>query len=288
MSIPIRFTRIAASALLLLALDACGDDGAEDGTENDATSEASSGGMATDSTGADSTVADSAVDVGSGSESSGGMAAPGSCMQFPTIPAFGYVFVSDGADAGTCGGSPEPCGGDPFGEWTLASACGAVQDMPTNPFVGACPGADFEPEMPVRTGALSVEPGGAFELNTTTTYDYLFSADITCLGALDCGSDAEEIVTGITGGYVSCEGQVFACLCTVTGAVLESESSAGEGATGDRPLLVTDDGSIHPFCASEGQIAVWSLPVPPVYAGSCEVDDDCGTANDNQIAACIP
>lgn len=281
MNIQIQFPRIAASALLLFALDACGDDGAEDGTEAASTSETSSGGAATDST------TDSTVAVDSGSESSGGTAEP-ACMQFPTIPAIGYVFVTDGADAGTCDGSPDPCGGDPFGEWTLASACGAVMDMPTNPFAGPCSGGDFEPEMPVRTGTLSVEPGGAFELNTTTTYDYLFSSDITCLSALDCGSDAEELITGITGGYVSCEGQVSACICTVTGAVLESESSAGEGATGDRPLLVTDDGSIHPFCASEGRIAVWSLPVPPIYAGTCEADDDCETANDNQIAACIP
>ena len=275
--------RLVASALLLLALPACGDDGAEDGSGAGSSGEASSGDAASDST------ADTTVAVDSGTETSGGMAEPGACMHFPTTPAIGYVFVAGGADAGTCDGEPQPCTGDPVGEWTLASSCGAVPEMPANPFEESCPGGDYTPEMPVQTGTLSVAPGGAFELSTSTTYDYVLGADITCLGAFDCGADAESILTGITGGTASCEGEVFACYCTVTGAVVHSDSAAGDGASGDRPLLVSDDGSIHPFCAADGRIAVWSLPTPPTAEGTpCEGDDDCEASSGDQIVACIP
>ncbi len=271
MSIRIGFPRIAAAALLSFVLGACGDDGGGGGTGDSTTTGASSG----SSTGV--------VD----SSSSTGMEAPGLCRLYPTIPAIGDVFVAEGADAGTCDGTPMPCTGDPFGEWTLASSCGAVGEAPSNPLADVCPGADYMPQMPVRIGTLSIAPSGSFELSTTTTYDFLFSADISCLGVSDCGPEAEAMITSTTGGSASCMGEVTACSCMVSGIALGSESTAGQGVTGERPLLLGDDGSIRPFCASEGGLAVWSLFVSPFYSGmSCEVDGDCETTNSNQIAVC--
>jgi len=271
MSIRNAFPRIAATALLSLVLGACGDDGGEGGT-----GESTAGSSSGSSTGV--------VDSGSSS----GMEAPGLCRLYPTIPAIGDVFVADGADAGICDGKPMPCTGDPFGEWTLASSCGAVAEAPPSPFADICPGADYLPEMPVRSGMLSIAPSGAFELSTTTSYDFLFSADIGCLGVFECGAEAEAMITSTVGGSASCMGEVTACACMVSGVVLEPESTTtGEGVTGDRPLLLGADGSIRPFCAAEGRLAVWSLFISPFYSGmSCEVDDDCETTNDNQIAVC--
>jgi len=272
MSIRIEFPRIAASALLSIVLGACGDDQGETG---DSTAAASTTSSTTSSTGV--------VDSGSSGTT------VGMCRLYPTIPAIGDVFVADGGDAGTCDGTPMPCTGDPFGEWTLASSCGAVGDPPSNPFIDVCPGADYVPEMPVRSGTLSVAPSGAFELTTTTTYDFLFSADIGCLGVFECGPEAEAMITSTVGGSASCTGEVTACSCMVSDVPLgESESTNGEGVTSDRALLLGSDGSVRPFCASDGGLAVWTLLVTPFYSGmSCEVDDDCETSNDNQVAVCM-
>ena len=273
MSIRIDAPRLAATALLSFALGACGDDGAA----SDSTGESSSGGSTT-STG----VADS------GSDSSGGMALPGYCMRFPTIPSIGYVFVAEGTEPGACDGKPAPCVGDPFGEWTLAAACGAVAEVPVNPFGEACPGANYVPDVPASTGALSVDPSGTFSLSATTTFSFLFEADITCLGVFECGPEAESVITRVVGGSAACTGEVNACSCMVTEVPLESASIAGDGASAERSLLLRDDDTILPVCAADGQITAWSLLAAPMYAGTgCTVDDDCEAENDNQIAACI-
>jgi hypothetical protein len=272
MSIRIEFPRVAASALLWFVLGACGDDTSEGGTGD------STAGTAGTSSGGSTGVVDSG---------SSGMVEPGLCRLYPTIPAIGDVFVSDGADGGPCNAKPMPCAGDPFGEWTLASSCGAVAGAPPNPFGDVCPGADYVPEMPVRSGTLSVAPSGAFELSTTTSYGFLFSADIACLGVFECGPEAEAMITSSIGGSASCTGDATACDCMVSGVALGSESTAGEGVTGERPLLFGNDGSMRPFCVSAGGLAVWSLLASPFFSGmSCTVDDDCETTNSNQVAVC--
>ncbi len=212
------------------------------------------------------------------------------CALYSTVVARADVFVPVGeAGDGACEAQPAPCGGSPVGEWTLQTSCGPPLVFPSNPFAGLCPGANFEAQPPVRSGTLSVDASGHFELSMVTTYDYTFGADITCLGAFDCGAMAEQAV-GAAGGAVSCSGHPLSCDCTVTGVELEAVEVEGDGALDGREVLVGSDLEPHPYCVTDGRLELWTLPAGPLSTGViCEQDDDCKVDDPAlNISVCVP
>jgi hypothetical protein len=213
----------------------------------------------------------------------------GSCIVYPETDATADVFVGSGAAPGnSCELDVTACGGDPVGTWTLDTACG-YDDLllPSNPFEMDCPGANFTPTMPRRTGTLTVADNGTWQLDTTIVFDYEFGADISCLGFVGCGPDAEAILTQ-AGGTASCSGgQPSACSCTVTDAPLESTQLTGRLGDGGTTLEAEDSLPI-PFCVDDNVLTLWTLALSGSSFGNvCNIDTHCST-DEQSVGVCTP
>jgi hypothetical protein len=260
----------AAQLVFVLGLAACGGSGSGDA----ASSETSSG---TETGTADSSESDSGE--------SGTVL--GTCIGYPTPGSKGDVFIAAGAASGNaCEAKPSPCGGDPTGEWTLDASCIYDMNPVANPFYQYCPGASFVAQAPVRTGTLTVDASGHFELSMATVHDYTFGADITCLGVFDCDAEAEAALES-EGGTASCAGDPFACDCTVTGYETDVLRTSGENALENREVLFADAAAAPlPYCVTDDRLEIWTLiqAARPKDA-ACADDSECAP-DDDEILVC--
>jgi hypothetical protein len=212
----------------------------------------------------------------------------GSCIVYPKADAKADVFLGSGATPGnSCELDVAACGGDPVGNWALETACGFNYPLPTNPFEMPCPGASHTPMMPTRVGSLTVSDDGAWELETRVVYDYEYGADISCLGAFDCGDDAEALLTQ-DGGTASCSGQVTACTCIVTDSPIETTVLTGTLGSGGTTLDPAGSGLPIPFCVEDSVMTLWTLTGSgSSFGDTCSSDADCN-ADDQSVGVCTP
>jgi hypothetical protein len=269
------FGRRGSAWLLALAV-ACGGGGSGD---DDGAADSGTGSGPGSSEGA-----------GSGDESSEGGGASGVCTAFSTVNTKGDVFVPEGAgSAGACSMDPSPCAGVTAGEWVLDASCGYDLTPLTNPWVGPCPGASFSAQPPVRTGTLSIEEDGRYNLSMATSHTYEFGADVTCLGVFDCSMAGGVLAQ--QGGSPSCVGDAFSCQCTVTGLLRDPVQITGQLELEHASWIVRDaPGEVpHPLCAADDRLDIWTVLGPGVpMGGNCLTDADCTADGDGQFVLCMP
>jgi hypothetical protein len=214
--------------------------------------------------------------------------ASGTCIVYPKAEATADVFLGSGAVPGSsCELEVAACGGDAVGNWALETACGYDYPLPTNPFEMDCPGASHTPMMPTRVGSLTISDDGTWQLETTVVYDYEYGADISCLGAFDCGPDAESLLTQ-DGGTASCSGMGSACFCTVTNAPLETTVLTGTLGSGGTTLDPAGNQLPIPFCVEDNVLTLWTLSGSgSSFGDACSSDADCST-DDPSVGVCTP
>jgi hypothetical protein len=206
---------------------------------------------------------------------------PGFCVGVTPV---GWLDVAHARDEDpidpVCSPTPEGCGGDIVGTWTVAAHCG-IDTLP-NFFERDCPGSTMTFLGSEMQGTRTFGDDLTFSLATTLTFDVQVDLDtMDCFG-VECEAFGELLDAQQSDLSATCSPTETACACILT--ISDEDAQEGTYAIEDDGLVLTIDGTSAdpvPFCVDGDRLDVWhELSESRAYPETpCADPSDCEDAH---------
>jgi len=149
----------------------------------------------------------------------------------------------NGGAAVTCDAlTPNDCGGDPSGNWKVASVCGTATVPVDQMLPAACAGTALTATPGTPTGTASFT-SGTYQLDATIALSVSANLNSTCMTAIANGLDVGTTCTAIgpassaQGLSLTCTPQSGACACS--GSLSQRDQESGSYAVAGNQLTLT-------------------------------------------------
>jgi hypothetical protein len=206
---------------------------------------------------------------------------PGICVGITPV---GWLDVAHARDEDpidpVCSPTPEGCGGDVVGTWTVAGHCG-IDALP-NFFERDCPGSTMTFLGSEMQGTRTFADDLTFSVETTLAFDVQIDLDtMDCFG-VECEAFGELINAQQAELSASCSATDTACACILT--ISDEDAQEGTYAIEDDGLVLTIDGASAdpvPFCVDGDRLDTWhELSESQAYPETpCADASDCEDAH---------
>lgn len=184
-----------------------------------------------------------------------------------------------GGTAVTCDTlTPSDCGGDPSGDWKVASVCGTATVPVDQMLPAACAGTVLTATPGTPTGTATFTSGN-YQLDATIALSVSANLDAACMTAIASGGDVGATCIAIgpasstQGLSLTCTPQSGACACS--GSLSQSEQESGTYAVSGNELTLTptnptasatgDGPTTTNFCVRDSSLII---KVAPLSSGS--------------------
>lgn len=154
----------------------------------------------------------------------------------------------------------EACGGDPEGEWTVATTCWDETEQPLDS--EDCPSGTVVITDLTITGSVSVTADARYETNFTSfSQSFVVHLPDDCTQGLAC-DDIQGLMEDSIPGVICIDGATEGCDCSAT---ISSDGEVDVGAwavAGNQITFTSDDGSdpeTNDFCADHDELWVHFL-----------------------------